>query len=113
GLRLLDGVPILPRHRLESRLVAGTFASAWGSSTPPSDIAGLGPFALRRYDAGQRLLFDRNPYYWRREAGRQLPRIDHLVLEIAPDQDAEALQLESGAIDFTQSEMRPADVVSL
>ena len=113
GLRLLDGVPILPRHRLEARVKAGTFQSAWGVSTPPSDIAGLGPFVLRRYDPGQRLTFDRNPFYWRRQDGRPLPKLDHLVLEIVPDQSTEALQLRSGAIDLTQSELRPADVAAL
>jgi len=113
GLRLLEGVPILPRHRLEARVKAGTFRSAWGVSTPPSDIAGLGPFVLRRYDAGQRLMFDRNPFYWRSQDGRPLPKLEHLVLEIVPDQSTEALQLQSGAIDLTQSELRPADVAAL
>jgi peptide/nickel transport system substrate-binding protein len=113
GLRLLDGVPILPRHRLGLSLKSGTFRSAWGLSTPPSEIVGLGPFMLRRYDPGQRLTFDRNPYYWRREDGRSLPRLDHLVLEVVPDQDAELLKLQAGEIDFTQSEMRASDVAPL
>jgi len=34
GLRLLDNLPILPKHKLESALKAGTFASAWGSPHP-------------------------------------------------------------------------------
>src|SRR5579864_9018538 len=113
GLRLLDGVPILPRHRLEPRLKAGTFRSAWGPSTPPSELAGLGPFMLRRYEPGQRLTFDRNPYYWRREGGHALPRLDHVVLDVVPDQDAESLKLQSGEIDLTQSEMRASDVALL
>ena len=72
GLRMLDGVPIYPRHRLEPALAAGSFQSAWGPSTPPSEMAGLGPFMLRRYEPGQRLTFDRNPYYWQR--GSERPR---------------------------------------
>jgi peptide/nickel transport system substrate-binding protein len=113
GLRLLDGVPILPRHRLEQSLKAGTFRAAWGPSTPPSEIAGLGPFVLRRYDPGQRLTFDRNPHYWRVEGGHALPTLDHVVLEVVPDQESESLQLQTGAIDFTQSEIRPSDVAPL
>jgi peptide/nickel transport system substrate-binding protein len=111
GLRMLDGVPIYPRHRLEPALAAGAFRSAWGSATPPADIAGLGPFVLRRYEPGQRLIFDRNPYYWQRD--RRLPGLAHVVLDVVPDQDAELLQLESGGIDLTQSELRPADVPAL
>jgi peptide/nickel transport system substrate-binding protein len=111
GLRMLDGVPIYPRHRLESALNAGTFRSAWGAATSPSDLAGLGPFTLRRYEPGQRLLFDRNPYYWQRSRG--LPKLSRLVLQVVPDQDAELLQLETGTIDLTQSELRPSDLGAL
>jgi len=111
GLRMLDGVPIYPRHRLEPALAAGSFRSAWGPSTPPVEMAGLGPFILRRYEPGQRLTFDRNPYYWQR--GGQRPGLSHLVLEVVPDQDAELLQLETGSIDMTQSELRPSDVPAL
>jgi peptide/nickel transport system substrate-binding protein len=111
GLRMLDGIPMYPRHRLEPALAAGMFRRAWGMSTPPSAIAGLGPFVLERYEPGQRLTLARNPFYWR-SAG-QRSGLAHLVLEIVPDQDAELLQLESGNIDFTQSELRPLDVAAL
>ena len=110
GLRLLDGIPILPRHKLEKALTAGLFQSAWGPATPPEDIAGLGPFVLKEYQPGQRLIFNRNRRYWRRERGEPLPRIEQLVLEILRDQDAEALALQTSAIDFTQSELRPIDI---
>jgi peptide/nickel transport system substrate-binding protein len=113
GLRLLDGVPIVPRHRLEQSLNAGTFRSAWGPSTPPSEIAGLGPFMLRNYEPGQRLTFDRNPYYGRLDGGQRLPRLEHIVLEVVPDQNAELLKLQAGEIDFTQSEIRASDVALL
>jgi peptide/nickel transport system substrate-binding protein len=110
GLRLIEGIPIVPRHRLEAAYENGTFASAWGLTTPPSELAGLGPFMLRRYEPGQRLIFDRNPHYWRRAAdGRALPAADHVVLEIVPDQDAEQLRMIAGDLDFTQSEIRPSD----
>jgi len=109
GLRLFEAVPIYPRHLLKPRLDAGTFASAWGPSTPPAEIAGLGPFALRRYDAGQRLVFDRNPNYWRWTGTHAATNINHVVLAVLPDQEAESLALEAGAIDFTQSEIRPSD----
>jgi peptide/nickel transport system substrate-binding protein len=113
GLRLLAGVPILPRHKLERPLTEGTFISAWGPATAPSEIAGMGPFCLRQYTAGERLLFDRNPYYWQWRDGRRLPGVEHLALEIVRDQDAEQLRLESGDIDFTQSELRPSDYGAL
>ena len=53
GLSLLDAIPILPRHKLEAAFKAGTFRDAWGLSTPPSDLAGLGPFMLKTVRARQ------------------------------------------------------------
>ena len=67
---------------------------------------------LREYQPGQRLVFDRNPRYWRKAAdGTPLPYLDRLVLEIVPDQNAELLRLQSGATDLTQGELRPDDYV--
>ena len=113
GLRILDGVPILPSHKLAGALAAGDFRSAWGAATPPDQIVGLGPFMLRRYQPGQFLRFDRNPRYWRTENGESLPRLHELVLQIVRDQDAESLALQTGDIDFTQSELRPLDIAAL
>ena len=114
GLRLLDGVPIYPRHRLERFLEAGTLAEAWGPATPPDEIAGLGPFRLERYEPGQRLIFARNPHYWRQGAGGEpYPRLDRLVAELVPDQNAELLRLQAGQIDLMQSELRPEDYAPL
>src|SRR5205823_2247581 len=103
GLRLLDSLPIYPKHRLGPALAAGTLATAWGTSTPPTEITGLGPFALVRYEPAVRVVFERNPRYWRTApGGRQLPYLDRVVLEVVPDQNAELLRLEAGEIDLPQ-----------
>jgi peptide/nickel transport system substrate-binding protein len=114
GIRLLDNLVILPRHKLEAALNAGTLDKAWNPATPPSEMVGLGPFILKAYQPGQRLVFERNPHYWRRdERGQRLPVLDRLTLEIVPDQNAERLALETGQIDFTQTEVRPEDYAAL
>jgi peptide/nickel transport system substrate-binding protein len=108
GLRILDPLPMLPRHKLEPALKAGTFTKAWGLDTPPSEIVGLGPFVLSQYIPGQRVVFARNPRYFGRAAdGTALPYLDRLVLEIIPDQSAELLRLESGQLDMMTSEISP------
>jgi peptide/nickel transport system substrate-binding protein len=112
GVRILDNMWIMPKHKLESALKNGTFETAWTTSTPPADIVGIGPFMLREYRPGQRVILDRNPRYWRKDAnGGSLPYLDSIVLEIVPDQNAEVLRLTSGNIDLTQSELRPDDYV--
>jgi peptide/nickel transport system substrate-binding protein len=75
---------------------------------------GLGPFVLSQYQPGQRLVFDRNPRYWRRDdRGVQLPYLDRLTLEVLPDQDTELLRLQSGQTDFMQQALRAADIETL
>jgi peptide/nickel transport system substrate-binding protein len=114
GVRLLDNVPILPRHKLEGALAQGTLAAAWRVDTPPAEISGLGPFVLQEYQPGHRLVFARNPRYFRTDAqGAALPYLDRVTLEIVPDQNAELLRLQAGQIDFTQSEVRAEDYATL
>jgi peptide/nickel transport system substrate-binding protein len=114
GIRLLDNLAILPRHKLEAALNGGTLAKAWDVTTSPEEIVGLGPFVLKNYQPGQRLVFERNPRYWRPgPTGTRLPLLDRLTLEIVPDQNAEVLGLQTGQIDFTQSEVRPEDYATL
>src|SRR5262249_13088509 len=66
GIGLLDNLYLVPKHKLQAALDAGTFAKAWLASTPPSDLVSIGPFQLTRYEPGQRLVFDRNPRYWKK-----------------------------------------------
>ena len=111
GVRILDNLPILPRHKLLAAMKAGTIEKAWVPSTPLTEIVGLGPFVLTEHVAGQRLVFTRNPHYWRRAPdGGTLPYLERLRVEIIPDQNAEALRLESGATDLmSNADIRPDD----
>ncbi len=111
GLRLLDPLPILPRHKLEAALNEGRFGDAWKVGTPPQEVVGLGPFQLAEHVAGQRMVFTRNPYYWRKdEAGVQLPYLDKITIAIIADQNAESLRVESGEIDLmVNGDIRPED----
>ena len=108
GVRILDNLPIFPKHRLEAALRAGKIHDAWGLSTPPSELAGLGPFVLAEYVPGQRLVFDRNPRYFRKATdGTALPYLDRITVEITPDPNTELLRLEAGQIDAPTIEIAP------
>jgi peptide/nickel transport system substrate-binding protein len=110
GVRVLDSLPMYPRHALEASLADGTFSKAWGLTTAPASMPGLGPFVLESYTPGQRIVFARNPKYFRKDGhGTPLPYLDRLTLEIVPDQNAETLRLTSGQVDVLQSELRPQD----
>ncbi len=104
GLRSLDSVPMLPRSRLASAFAAGTLSSAWGPETPPGQIAGLGPFRLRQYLRGERIILERNPYYWKKDkAGQALPYLDTITFLIVPDRNSEVMRFQAGEIDLLDS----------
>jgi len=100
GERLFDGLAILPRHLLEKPYEEGKLAQVWALSTPPEQIAGLGPFRLKEYVPGQRLVLERNPYYWKEDAaGTRLPYLDEVVFLFVPSADAQVLRFRAGETD--------------
>ena len=99
--RLFDGFPILPKHLLQTSYKSGSVSQAWSISTPPEEFAGLGPFRLKEYVAGQRLVLERNPYYWKRDsAGNQLPYLDGITFIFVPSEDAQVIRFLSGETDI-------------
>src|SRR5580692_3416725 len=98
--RLFDSIAILPRHLLQSGYRAGGLAQEWSLSMPPSEFAGLGPFRLKEYVAGQRVVLERNPYYWKADrAGNQLPYLNEVVFLFVPSEDAQVIRFQSGDTD--------------
>ncbi len=62
---------------------------------------GTGPFMVSEFRRGQYVLTERNPLYWRRDAGgRQLPAIDRLIFKIIPNSNTLLTQLRSGELDL-------------
>lgn len=98
--RLFDGLAILPRHLLEKPYQDGKLSQLGTLATPADQWAGLGPFRLKEYVAGQRLVLERNPYYWKTDAkGNRLPYLDELVFLFVPNADAQVLKFQSGETD--------------
>jgi peptide/nickel transport system substrate-binding protein len=99
--RLFDGFCILPRHRLEQAWRAGKLAEAWSLRTPPGEIAGLGPFRFKEYVAGQRIVLERNPYYWKADqAGNRLPYLAEVDFPFAGTEDMQVMRFQSGESDI-------------
>ncbi len=99
--RIFDGLAILPNHLLESTYKNGTFAQSWGVSMPPSQFVGLGPFRLKEYVPGQRIVLERNPYYWKADReGHRLPYVDELSFLFVPSEDAQVIRFQAGDTDM-------------
>jgi peptide/nickel transport system substrate-binding protein len=109
GERIFDSLPILPRHLLERAYREGKLKEAWNLRTPPNEIAGLGPFRLKEYVPGQRLVLERNPHYWKRDAaGNRLPYLAELIFAFAATEDMQVMRFQSGESDVI-SRVTPKD----
>jgi len=89
-----------PAAPLEKLYEEGKFDQAGTLATAASAWAGLGPFRLKEYVAGQRLVLERNPYYWKTDLkGHRLPYLDELVYLFVQNADAQVLKFQSGETD--------------
>ncbi|MGA7629478.1 MAG: ABC transporter substrate-binding protein [Terriglobales bacterium] len=99
--RIFDGLGMLPKHLLEKPYREGHFAQLWSLNVPPTEIAGLGPFRLKQYVPGQRVVLERNPYYWKVDRENQrLPYLDELVFLFVGTEDAQVMRFEAGETDM-------------
>ena len=103
---LNTGASILPAHILEKSVKTKNkdgkveFLNKWGVDTPPDEIIVNGPYKLERYDTSQRIIFRRNPYYWRKDAqGKPQPYIERIIWQIVESTDTSLLQFRSGDLD--------------
>jgi peptide/nickel transport system substrate-binding protein len=100
GERLFDGLAILPRHLLGKTYAEGKLGQSGGLSSAPNLWAGTGPYRLKQYEPGQKLVLERNPFYWKADAkGNSLPYLDELVFLFVPSADAQVLRFQSGETD--------------
>src|SRR3989442_8093758 len=92
---------MLPNHILEKPYREGRFVQIWSLNTPPTEIVGLGPFRVKEYLTGQRIVLERNPYYWKVDHdNHRLPYLDELVFLFVGSEDAQVLRFEAGETDL-------------
>ena len=95
------GTAIYPRHILEQHVDDGTFADTWDIDTDPAEIIGTGPFTIERYDPGERVVLQRNPNYWLKDAaGNRLPYLDTINAIIVSDFETELAKFQAGETDL-------------
>src|SRR5436305_4972024 len=58
--RVFDSLAMLPRRLLEKNYAEGKISQAWSLNVVPDKIAGLGPYRLKFFMPGQRLIVERN-----------------------------------------------------
>jgi peptide/nickel transport system substrate-binding protein len=106
---------ILPEHSLAKAVTTKdatgkpVFLSTWGVATDPKQIVTNGPYALESFVSTQRVVFRRNPHYWRKDAqGKALPYIDQVVWKLVDNRDTTMIKFRSGESDVVEP-LRPED----
>jgi peptide/nickel transport system substrate-binding protein len=100
------GISILPAHKLRPTINQKDekgkplFLGTWGLNTKPADLVSNGMYMLDSYTPGERLVFKKNPYYWRKDTdGKSQPYIDRIVWQIVESTDTSLVQFRSGGLD--------------
>ncbi len=103
----VTGIAILPKHALEESVNTKDssgqplYLSKWGTNTDPAEIVCNGPYVIKTFLPGERIVFKRNPYYWRKGPnGEPQPAIEEMVWPVVSSQDAQFVRFRSGEADI-------------
>jgi ABC-type transport system substrate-binding protein len=107
GLRALDAYTVEFRLTKPDQSFVHTLAMRFAAPVPREEVlargadfkrrpVGTGPFRLASWDRGVRLVFERNPYYFK----PGLPYVEHVVLEEALKRDTAFLRFRNGEVDI-------------
>ncbi len=94
--------PIVPKHYFKPYSDKGdsAFNAFLNPNTPPQEIVSSGAFKLKEYVAAQRVVFERNPNYYKINLkNEKLPYLDKLVYLIVGDTNNEILKFEAKGTD--------------
>ena len=102
----VTGASIYPAHILKKTVEEKDkqgqlkFLSTWTVDTPTEEIIASGAYKLKSYQTAQRIIFEPNPYYWKKQvSGEDLPHIKQVVWEIIDSTDTALTQFRSGSLD--------------
>lgn len=98
----VGSVYIIPRHKWGSHLEAEhpTLLEQMTNAMDPRDMVGTGPFVLKQYVPAEKILFERNPHYWKIDArGQRLPYLDGYTVALVKDMNLQWQKFEAGEHD--------------
>lgn len=103
---------ILPYHKYASLVKEKKFTFSMGLDVKPKDIVGTGPYRIKKYLPGERIVLERNPFYWKKDScGNQLPYLEEIVFLVLPNLDTALLKFLEQELDYYL--LRPQDLAIL
>lgn len=105
-----------PRFLYEEAKKKGSYKAVedlLGINTKPEDIPSMGMWFLKEYTPGQRLVFVRNPDYWKKDTnGNSIPYPEEKILQILPDQNTQYLLFQQDKLEaYTPKPEELEDVI--
>jgi peptide/nickel transport system substrate-binding protein len=104
-----------PRHIYEPAKIAGGpegVRNLLSVAVDPRTIPSMGKWFLVEYTPGQRLVYRRNPNYWRTNInGVSIPYINEMIVRIIPEENTQMLLFTRGEIESYG--LRPEDLDSI
>ena len=98
------GEGILPEHILGKAFEQGTLLDEWSVNAAinePWEIVGLNQFVLESYRPGERVVFVKNPNYWKvNTEGERLPYVERIITKIVQDVNSSNIAFAQGQTDF-------------
>jgi peptide/nickel transport system substrate-binding protein len=105
----VTGASIFPAHVLKDTVKQKDengnlkFLSTWSVDTPPEKLVASGAYKLKSYATAQRLVFEENPYYWKKEAvNKDIPYVKRVIWEIVESTDTFLTQFRSGSLNSVE-----------
>jgi len=97
----IGSVYLIPKHKWEDAYRRQDFARTLTVETGPREMAGLGPYRVVSFTPDERLVLERNPFFWKIDRQKKrLPYIDRIVFEVVPDINTMALRFAAGEVDM-------------
>lgn len=98
----------VPKHKWEKAYKEGNINSVMNLSVDPKELVTSGPFRLKKFVPAERIVLERNPYYWKTDKdGNRLPYLDGVIFVIVPDFNVAMVKFREGETDLHA--VRPED----
>ncbi len=79
----------------------------WATKWASTSLVAFGPYSIRSWEAGNRVVMDANPNYWQGE-----PKIKHIIYQVVPESASRLALLKEGKVDLIEG-VSPDEAVSL
>ena len=79
----------------------------WATKWASTSLVAFGPYVIRSWEAGNRVVMDANPNYWQGP-----PKIKHIIYQVVPESASRVALLKEGKVDLIEG-VSPDEAVSL